>query len=205
MTLNEGIQQQGKPFAIPHSSRDELPQFLFDRGYRVGAEIGVYRGDYSKQFCDAGLKMYAIDSWEPVRNQGVRMRRQEFHDENYEAAKRTLAGSDCQIIKASSMEALRHFKNRTLDFVYIDGNHSLPYVLDDIMWWESKVRPGGIVAGHDYFNLMKTALGGTAVHVKYAVDLCVEVLGIENFYIFGGNRRGRKQMDACLSWMWVKP
>ena len=36
-----------------------------------------------------------------------------------------------------------------LDFVYIDGNHSFKHAKQDIeMWWE-KLKPGGILCGHD--------------------------------------------------------
>ncbi len=39
-----------------------------------------------------------------------------------------------------------------VDFVWVDGNHSLEGVRGDINAWWPKVRPGGIIAFHDYFE-----------------------------------------------------
>ena len=37
-----------------------------------------------------------------------------------------------------------------LDWVYIDGNHTYEFVLEDLRSWYPKVRPGGLVVGDDY-------------------------------------------------------
>jgi predicted O-methyltransferase YrrM len=52
------------------------------------------------------------------------------------------------------MEAVKDFKDESLDFVFIDGNHQYSYVLEDITEWSKKVRSGGIVSGHDYFEFL---------------------------------------------------
>src|SRR3990167_11418237 len=64
----EGLSLRGRPAEIPDCSRDDLPQFFVDRGYKVGAEIGVYKGEYTKRFLDEGLKMYGIDPWRAYNN-----------------------------------------------------------------------------------------------------------------------------------------
>ena len=38
----------------------------------------------------------------------------------------------------------------SLDFVFIDADHSEPAVADDIACWRPKVRAGGWLGGHDY-------------------------------------------------------
>ena len=48
------------------------------------------------------------------------------------------------------MEAIKDFKPESLDFVYIDANHSYKNMKDDIEGWSKIVRKGGIVSGHDY-------------------------------------------------------
>ncbi|CAK9030947.1 unnamed protein product [Durusdinium trenchii] len=37
-----------------------------------------------------------------------------------------------------------------MDFVFIDGPHTYANVRNDLHLWEQRVRPGGIVAGHDF-------------------------------------------------------
>lgn len=49
-----------------------------------------------------------------------------------------------------SWEAARHYADGSLDFVFIDADHGYNSVTRDIDAWRSKVKPGGIFAGHDY-------------------------------------------------------
>jgi hypothetical protein len=39
-----------------------------------------------------------------------------------------------------------------VDFVYIDGNHNYRAVTEDIRAWWPKIRPGGVLGGHDFYN-----------------------------------------------------
>src|SRR5882757_1455760 len=39
-----------------------------------------------------------------------------------------------------------------LDFVYIDGNHAEDFVRQDIGSYYPKIRPGGVIGGHDFYN-----------------------------------------------------
>jgi predicted O-methyltransferase YrrM len=39
-----------------------------------------------------------------------------------------------------------------IDFVFIDGDHSYDQVLKDLINYGLKVKPGGIVAGHDWIH-----------------------------------------------------
>ena len=38
----------------------------------------------------------------------------------------------------------------SLDFVFIDAEHTYDAVKQDIAAWEPKIKPGGWVMGHDY-------------------------------------------------------
>lgn len=38
-----------------------------------------------------------------------------------------------------------------IDSAYIDGDHRLPAVSRDLAIWRRKIRPGGILAGHDFW------------------------------------------------------
>jgi predicted O-methyltransferase YrrM len=52
------------------------------------------------------------------------------------------------LIKASSHEAAKHFSSE-IDFLFIDGDHSLEGIERDWFDWFPKVRSGGIIALHD--------------------------------------------------------
>jgi hypothetical protein len=53
-------------------------------------------------------------------------------------------------IRATSLQAARLFEDKSLDFVFIDAAHDFESVRADIQAWRPKVKPGGVLAGHDY-------------------------------------------------------
>ncbi len=197
MKLIDGIKLKGRPAEIPDSSRNELAEFFKEMGFKVGAEVGVYRGAFSEKFCKAGLKLYAIDPWTGYTGAGRTERVQDMQDYNYECAKKALAPyPDCTIIRKTSMEALKDFKAESLDFVYIDGDHRFPAIAADIYEWYPKVKKGGIISGDDYFCTSPVA-NNVLCHVKPVVDAFVVTYEIPNFYIIG-------QKDKKPSWFIIK-
>lgn len=198
--LLEGIKNTGRPYEIPNVSRDDLPRFFIDLGFRVGAEIGVYKGEFSQKLAKSGLSLYAIDPW--MAYVGTTQRRQDkLHDET----KKLLSPyPNCTVVRKASMEALDDFKDNSLDFVYIDANHEFRYVAEDIAEWTKKVKPGGIVSGHDYFYT-KTGTGEANWHVAYVLKAYIGAFGIPNWYLLGRKESvpGEKR-DKWRSWMFVK-
>ncbi len=200
MRIIDGLRSlRGTPAEIPDCDRNELPQFFVEMGFKVGAEIGVYKGAFTEKFCQAGLKMFAIDGWlayedynEPQRNFQARQ------DFLYGHTQRTLAPyPDCSIIRSKSMDALKYFEDGSLDFVYIDAHHGFKYAVEDAYEWSRKVRPGGIVSGHDYGN-------NRIIKVKLALDAYTQAYGIDNWYVLGRKRiiPGEKR-ERWRSWFWV--
>lgn len=49
-----------------------------------------------------------------------------------------------------SMIAAFMFPAQSLDFCFIDADHAYESVQRDIAAWRPKIKPGGILAGHDY-------------------------------------------------------
>lgn len=145
-------------------NRIELAQEFRRLGFTVGAEIGVHEGTYSKELCQAnpGLKLYSIDPWKA--HEGYRdIKKLSTFSNAHEQAVRRLKPYGCILIRKMSLDAVKDFEDNSLDFVYIDGNHSFDWVMRDIIEWTHKVRKNGIVSGHDYTDDNK-------VGVKDAVD-----------------------------------
>ena len=57
-----------------------------------------------------------------------------------------------------SIVAAKLFDDLYFDYVYIDGDHSLEAVMNDMVAWFPKVRDGGVLAGHDYRGDVKKAV-----------------------------------------------
>ena len=206
MKLSEAIKQKGKPFNVPDCGRDELPKFFKELGFRIGAEVGAYKGAFSEKFCKEGLKMYVIDPWMAYQGAGRTQQEQARQDFLYEHTKRVFAQyNNYVIIRKTSMDALEEIEDGSLDFVYIDGDHEFGHVACDIVEWTKKVRVGGVVSGHDYFCTDKGARN-LVCHIKPVVDAYVKVFGIENFWTLGRSKplAEEEKDDKYLSYFWFK-
>lgn len=191
---------------LPNIGRVQLAQLFAELGFKKGAEIGVLEGGYSEVLCQANpkLKLFCIDPWkkaafEPDQT-GIYSQKQ--FDAFNKAAKKRLAKYKCQIIKKESLKAASQFKDRSLDFVYIDGNHDFVNVANDLHAWAKKVKVGGIVAGHDYFNFPSYHRN----HVKRVLLAYIQSYGIKPLFIVGADavRQPGVIRDHFRSWFWIK-
>lgn len=131
-----------------------FPKLINELNFKKGAEIGVDKGDFSYCLLDNTTieNFYCIDPW--IDNFGSD-HRPGYFDPNgknrMKDAENKLSSfsNKTTFIKDYSMNAYSKFDDSSLDFVYIDGDHSLE-VFFDIYAWFSKVRLGGIISGHDY-------------------------------------------------------
>jgi len=215
MTIEEGIKTRGTKAGrteIPDVGRRQLPRFLKDMGYKVGAEIGVQRGYFSRRLLAEGLELYCIDPWESYPMYHDFEGGQAHQDKVHEACKEHLAewieSGQCHLVQKMSMDAVDDFEDGSLDFVYIDGHHGLKYVTEDIFEWSRKVRKGGIVAGHDYAygRLPKNHDAPYILQVKWAVDAYVGAFRIRDWWVLGARRKTKdnEKRDQYRSWFWFK-
>jgi methyltransferase family protein len=165
-------------------SRDELPALLNARGLQGrGAEIGVKLGKYSDELLTNwnGAELVSIDPWlsadpdEYVDRSNVS---QEEFDRYYEQTRERLSrfGDRSTIWRLTSVEAAAKAPDHSFDFVYIDARHDYESVKEDLHAWCAKVRPGGILAGHDYVD---GDLPQGEFYVKSAVDEFFAERGID--------------------------
>ena len=212
MKLTDAIKEKGCPFNVPDCGRDQLPEFFKEMNFKVGAEIGVYKGQFTEKFCQKGLKMYAIDNWLVYQVAGKTYHTQERQDFLYEKTKKRLAAyNDCTVVRKNSMDAVADFEPESLDFVYLDSDHIFRGIADDIYEWYSKVRKGGVISGHDYAYTGTDPKASnsyyTFCHVGPVVDAFIKAFKIENFYVFGRSKPPEEEQkdDMYLSFMFFKP
>jgi hypothetical protein len=158
------------------NSRGDLPAFFSENGYQKGIEVGVYRGDYSNCIVN-GWKgiLYLIDGWKHLEHYQDTCNVTDLsHEENYQYVKQRFSGNDnVIIIRKLSHEAVLDFADGSLDWIYIDANHAYEAVKGDLEIWYPKVRSGGTISGHDYFD------NGASYGVKRAVDEFFTKLGLQ--------------------------
>jgi len=118
-------------------SRNELGKY-FQEHYKtgLGVEVGVQYGYFFKEILkDWKGILKGVDSWDG-------------YESSYQQAIENVGAEN--LIRKTSVEASKDFKDESLDFVYIDADHQYNSVKEDIEAWFPKVRKGGIVSGHDY-------------------------------------------------------
>jgi hypothetical protein len=186
---------QSSPIYLNIGRFKDLPRMFHELGFKVGAEVGVYQGDYSKWLLRMipGLKLYGIDSWIPYKGY------KDFGNNDivdaYRRAKESVKGYDCELIKGWSNEVVNRFEDESLDFVFIDGNHAYEYVVEDIAKWSKKVRKGGVVYGHDYDDYSNSRKWAEMTVIP-AVDGWCQAYKIDPYFILTKNK------NKC--WMYIK-
>ena len=59
-------------------------------------------------------------------------------------------GERARVLRVPSVQAARLFDDGSVDQVWIDGDHNYDAVRADIAAWTPKVKPGGVIGGHDH-------------------------------------------------------
>lgn len=138
---------------VPGFTRVDLAKEFARRGYRKIAEIGVADGRYSLTLCEhvPDIDLLCVDPWHPYKG-NPRGGPWEQHEGNFQKAQDRLSGYRVRFARQMSHMAALDVDMRSLDAVYIDGNHGYEYVKDDLRTWSKRVRSGGIVAGHDFYE-----------------------------------------------------
>ncbi len=148
----------------------------------AAAEIGVAKGRTSghllAEFPDLMLAM--IDSWTPAgaarpfteTGDSYACASLEKHLGHKAAAERVTAAYAARrrIYHCTSAAAAPQFVNRHFHFVFIDADHSYHGCRADIDLWWPKVRPGGILIGHDYNGLTGPRGGVTRAVDEFVGD-----------------------------------
>jgi hypothetical protein len=181
-----------QPIKIPASRWHDLGHLLNDLKFETAAEIGVYRGRFTAALTKRApnMKLYGIDKWKVYpgyKDYGDN----DLESEAYaDAIRRTQDKPNVHLINAWSVDAAKTFADESLDYIFIDANHSYEFVVEDLKAWEPKVKTGGIIMGHDYFVMKKLNFG-----VIQAVNGWVETHHIKHLFTWS---------DNCLSWMYIK-
>ena len=122
-----------------------------------GAEFGVWKGDFSKLLADRNPSMlYLVDPWlfQPQYEDrwygGSEAKSQNDMDEIYASVVKSFHdNSNVTILKCTSAQSVTSIEESTLDWVYIDGNHSFDFVLSDLITSRTLLKDDGILVIED--------------------------------------------------------
>lgn len=125
----------------------------------VVAELGVDRGEFSEKILEINRpqKLHLIDVWCTERyHEGKR-------NEVETKFKDQIGTGKVEINIGYSTDIVNQFPEEYFDWIYIDTDHSYQVTKKEIELWFSKIKPGGIIAGHDYI------LGNWNGFIRYGV------------------------------------
>ena len=119
----------------------------------VGVEVGVLTGRNLFYLLNnvPNLSIVGVDPYVPFEGGDKNSKYpKKVMDDMYHTVKAKAEKHNCSMMRMSSEIAVSFFKDDTLDFVFLDGNHKYDYVVQDIKNWLPKIRKGGYLIGHDW-------------------------------------------------------
>ena len=174
--------------------RIALAEHFASLGFTRGAEVGVADGRYSEILCQKiqGLELIGVDVWAEYDGN---WRSSEYQDNAYRRARERLEKYGVKLIKNTSLEASRDIPDNSLDFVFIDGSHLFDNVMLDILLWIPKVRKGGIISGHDYYQFKNSGIiqAVNSYVEEHKLDLNLTLAGV-----------AEHKDDQCPCWWIIK-
>ena len=123
-------------------------------GWTRGAELGVWQGRtflFVLETCPQ-LTLVGVDLWAAQPDNEGPETWSSWEHEQYEIdvrAKAAQFGDRAVIIKDWTTEAANQIEDNSLDFVFIDADHSTEAVRADFEAWAPKVKDDGWILGHD--------------------------------------------------------
>jgi len=202
----------GNPHRLVGTEREQLYEIFRDRGFTEGAELGVEKGKNAQTMFEIipNLHLYGVDPYKqhPQASYIYHAEIRKWNDSYLQKVKKQclarMAGKNFTLLEDFNEYAAQVIPDNSLDFVYIDADHSYDMVMLDIIKWGRKLKKGGIMSGHDYYYDKNTS--GRRAKVTQCVNDYTKVHNIP-FYITDEHHmanRSKNNGDYYPSWFFVK-
>lgn len=187
--------------ALISTARDRFEfwaEFIRERGLARVAEIGVRRGVFAERMlrqCPSIQRYYMVDPWQHLAGWNKRGNVSADQHEAFfhEAMERTaFADSRRRVLRTTTPQAAALLDD--IDFVYIDGDHTLRGITLDLVTLFGKVRAGGWIGGDDFTPSIwqhdrryePSLVFPFAVHFAEAMDCPIYGLPFDQFLMAKG-------------------
>ena len=123
----------------------------------VFVEVGSWKGrstSFIGRICNAnGTRLVCVDHWtgsnDVLATRYAEALAVEDVEQTFRANMRDL-GITLEVLAEPSVVAATRFAPGSVDRVFLDGSHDGESVAEDLVAWSARLRPDGILAGHDY-------------------------------------------------------
>lgn len=172
-------------------------KFLKSFNLHILAEIGIYKGVFAQNLLlnsSSIEKYYMIDPWRNLKDWNKPSNTSDSIFENfYEEAllKTDFAKKKRHVLRGKTLEVIDQIPDSTLDFIYIDGDHTLKGITIDLINSWSKIKENGFIAGDDFcsnvwqheMNYEPTFVSPFAIYFAEAMDVKIFALPFNQFLI----------------------
>ena len=143
---------------LEESREIAIPGLLKNIEAKEAVEVGVFKAQFSKHLLENWPgKLWLVDPWRAFDDEEgyIDSSNHKEHQTAYLEAMQNIEGYESRafMLRGLSSDMSSRFEDGSLDLVYIDGNHAYEWVKEDIELWWPKLKPGGILAGHDYLDM----------------------------------------------------
>jgi len=191
------------------TSRFELwRQVLNATNAKTMVEVGVWKGGFAKEIlgqCETLEKYYMIDPWAtlPDWNKPFNVDTKVFDDIYSEAMNNiSFASEKVVVLRGRTKEVIEKIPDESLDFAYIDGDHTLRGITIDLIKLLPKMKKNGLIAGDDFtpnpwqhdVSFEPTLVCPFSIYFAEAVDHPIIALPFNQFLI-------QKRGDSSFSFV----
>ena len=172
-------------------------EFINFFNYHSVAEIGVFKGDYAQHIlknCPSVKTYVMVDPWRNLSdwNKPANKNDDTFNQYFKESmAKTDFAKSKRKILRGKTTEVVDQIQDNSLDFIYIDGDHTLKGITIDLVNLWPKLKANGVIIGDDFhpsiwqhqYKFEPTLVFPFAVYFAEAVNAKIYALPYGQFAI----------------------
>ncbi len=175
---------------------DLWQSFLAEIDAKRVLEIGVWKGEFAAHMlhgCPGIERYYMLDAWRALPEWNKPLNTAAGLDAAYKEAMAAtaFAGNRVTVLRGTTAEVIDGIPDGSLDFIYVDGDHTLRGIAIDLIRSYPKLKPGGHLGGDDFdtsawrhgFDYEPTLVFPFAVYFAEAVGAPIEALPCGQFRI----------------------
>ena len=190
-----GGQRQARQEAIRTREAERARMLSVLPEKAVCAEIGTWKGNFAAVILEhrRPAHLYLVDPWEHRaegdyadasyggKMEGGQVSMDAMYDEVAARFSAEVESGQVEILRQRSTDAAAALPDESLDWVYIDGDHSYEGVKADLEAYFRTVKPGGLMAGDDYGHVGSWFEDGVTRAVDEFAARCanLEIIGTQ--------------------------
>jgi len=147
----ESAARLGHGYLDYHPKDSRMPTLLVEQT-DICVEIGVAKGNHAEHILYQNPKeLHLVDPWGVFKDGFIPPITENSFEERYQnVCERFKNDKNVFIHRAYSHDVCETFEDESVDWVYIDGNHTHEGTLEDLNLWWPKLKIGGYLTGDDY-------------------------------------------------------